>query len=103
MNLFAAAPSLLDDSPNGNQLLSAQLLFSIRLRLRALNFLVARLCNLDCHVKWKNAGLNRRNQPFLAIRKKSADHADIIAAYTDFRCDFVIVVTAASQGTDVLQ
>src|SRR5260370_22547907 len=103
MYLFSAPPSLLNNSPHSNQLLSAQFLFGVRLRQCVLDVLIARSRNLDSHVNWENTCFNCGNQPLFALFKKSADHTNIVAADADFRSDFVIAIAAAAQGADILQ
>src|ERR1700686_2596151 len=103
MYLFSAPPSLLNNSPYSNQLLSAQLLLGVRLRQCVLDVLIARSRNLDSHVNWENPCFNCGNQPLFALFKKSADHTNIVAADADFRSNLVIVVATAPQGADVLQ
>src|ERR1700730_1665604 len=103
MQVFAAAPSLLNNPPHSNQLLSAQLLFGVRLRQCVLDVLIARFRDLDSHVNWQNPCFNCGYQPLFALFKKSADHTIIVAADTDFRCNFVIVIATAAEGADVLQ
>src|SRR5260370_25023344 len=103
MHLFFAGASLLNNSPYSKQLLSAWLIFGVRLRQCLLDVLVVRFRDVDSHVDWENSCFNCGDQPLFALFKKSADHTNIVAANADFRCDFVLVVATAAQGADVLQ
>lgn len=68
-----------------------------------LNVLIARFCNLDSHVERKNTRFNCRNEPFLPLFQKGANHVNVFDANPNLWGNFAVSVAATAQGADVLQ
>src|SRR5665647_1656030 len=100
---FSSSLPLFDEAFGSDQLVTTQELLLVGLLEHSLCVNISGACDLNGNADGDLAGLDRAQQPMLAIVKQSKNAFDIFDGEVSFSSDRAVVVSALFQTLDVVE